>query len=324
MLDYANDHSSDRLKESALLRDLKLGVCHIDREQLRRNGLLNPRYPTDIRELSVSVDEAVLASSVPELFNSSIPSSTTLYKLRCAAVVELAEILDDNSDANSYICEGETLAATYKEEWVVYRSIKDFQAFHKHLKSEVAATEASISTGSRIVGVAAAAFSTNASDRRNRKAMIPSLAQASKTGAIAVTQKAIARRGELLGEYINYILAPNHVLNRCTEILLFIGALYPFPSEIQVTKTPFRLAGDPLGRTSFTRTGTLLRISSESPIRRSIGQSLTHANGAGHHDRLSATGRRNSDVAVFDDSSGMIESILSKVDAVPLAGTLQC
>jgi hypothetical protein len=305
-----------------LLRDLKLGVCHIDREQLRRNGLLNPRYPTQIRELSVSVEEALPASSVPELFNSLIPATTTLYRLRCSAVVELAEVIDDESEANSYMCEGEKLAGTYKEEWVVYRSMKDFQALHKQLKSEVAAAESSISTGSRIVGVAAAAFSTAASDRRSRKAMIPSLAQASKTGAIAVTQKAIARRGELLGEYLDYILSPNHILNRCTEILLFIGALYPFPSEIQVTKTPLRLAGDPLGRTSFTRTALSVRISTESPFRRPAGQPQSHASGTGHQDRVNSAGRRSSELTALDDSSGMIESILIKVDAVRLAGTL--
>ena len=314
ILDFANDNSSDRLKESALLRDLKLGVCHIDREQLRRNGLFNPRYPTEIHELSVSVEEAVLASSVPELFNSSIPSTTTLYKLRCVAVVELVEVVDDESDANSYFCEGDNLAATYKEEWVVYRSIKDFQALHKQLKSEVATTESSISTGSRIVGVATAAFSTAASDRRSRKAMIPSLAQANKTGAIAVTQKAIARRGELLGEYLDFILSPNHILNRCTEILLFVGALYPFPSEIQVTTTPLRLAGDPLGRTNFTRSALSSRIITESPFRRPGERLPVQATGVIHQDRAK--------LAAVDDSSGMIESILIKVDAVPLAGKL--
>lgn len=265
----------------------------------------------------MTVEEAVPASSVPELFNSSIPSTTNLYRLRCIAVVELAEVVDDESDASAYMCEGENLAATYKEEWLIYRSIKDFQALHKQLKSEVAATESSISTGSRIVGVATAAFSSAPSERRSRKAMIPSLAQASKTGAIAVTQKAIARRGELLGEYMDYLLSPNHILSRCSEILLFIGALYPFPSEIKVTKTPLRLAGDPLGRTSFTRIGMSARV---SPFRLSVGHASSQANGSGNQDRLNVLGRRGSDTAAVDENSGMIESILIKVDAVPLAG----
>lgn len=312
ILDSASDDASGGIRESALLRDLKLGVYHIDREQLRRNGLLNPRYPTEIQDLKVAVEEATLASAVPELFNSSIPPTTMLYKLKCAAIVSLVDVIDDEADASPYLCDGSALAATYKEEWIVYRSIKDFQIFHKQLKSQVATAEFTASAGSRLVGAATAAF-VAAPERRDRKALIPSLAQASKTGAIAVTQRAIARRGELLGLYMDHLLAPGNILNRCTEMLLFVGAIYPFPPEIDVTATPLRLAGDPLGRTAFARSAISMERTFQPSFQRTKNAALPSSTpGDAQYDRSASAGT--------NEEAGMIDAIVNKVDAVPLAG----
>ncbi len=54
LLEYAN--SGRQEGQSILQRDLRFGVNHIDRGQLRRNGLLNPRYPTTLRALNTKVE----------------------------------------------------------------------------------------------------------------------------------------------------------------------------------------------------------------------------------------------------------------------------
>ncbi len=322
ILEFANDRSNERLRESMLLRDLKLGVYHIDREQLRRNGLVNPRFPSSIRELSAIVEGSAQARDVAELSASNnLPPASTLYKIRCIAIVELVAGDEDVNDLEPYICDDGTLAAEYREEWVVYRSMKDFQAFHRHLKSEVANTESSSSAGSRLVGAATAAFSAVAQGRRNRKSLIPSLAQASKTGAIAVTQKAIVKRGELLGEYLDYLLSPGHVINRCTELMLFLGASFPFPSEVQVTKKPVRLV-DPLGRTNFIRLVAARgsRSSSARRLTKNQGSALIPGRSSFFEDSNQHT-QSEGELSIIekDDDIDLIDSILSKVDQVPLA-----
>lgn len=56
LLEYANSRQQE---QSILQRDLRFGVNHIDRGQLRRNGLLNPRYPTILRALNTKVEGVV-------------------------------------------------------------------------------------------------------------------------------------------------------------------------------------------------------------------------------------------------------------------------
>jgi hypothetical protein len=241
ILEFANDQSVDRARAASLLR-----------EQLRRNGLLHARYPTSIIALQAKVEGAVQAKDVADVIGGKLPPSSTLFKVRCVALVDLISVEEVAYDLEPYLLEDGTVASQYREEWVVYRSMKDFQALHKHLKSEVATAESSASTGSRIVGAATAAFSNNAQGRRQRKALIPSLAQASKTGVIAVTKKAIMKKGELLDGYLEYLLSSNHIMNRCMELLLFLGASYPFPHEVKVLQTPKDFI-DPLGRLSFIR-----------------------------------------------------------------------
>ncbi len=57
ILEYANRRQQEG--QSTLQRDLRFGVNHIDRGQLRRNGLLNPRYPTVLRALNTKVEGVV-------------------------------------------------------------------------------------------------------------------------------------------------------------------------------------------------------------------------------------------------------------------------
>jgi len=58
IVEYAG--SRNRIKEGALLRDLKIGVAHLDREQGRRNALLSPRYPTKVLDVTTTISEATL------------------------------------------------------------------------------------------------------------------------------------------------------------------------------------------------------------------------------------------------------------------------
>ena len=65
ILEFANDKSKDQTKASLLSRDLKLGIYHIDKDQLRRNGLLSLRHPTTILQLNVKVEGTARAKDVP-------------------------------------------------------------------------------------------------------------------------------------------------------------------------------------------------------------------------------------------------------------------
>ena len=326
ILEYANDTSADKSKASSLLRDLKLGVYHIDREQLRRNGLLNPRKPTPIHELKARVEGSAQVKDIPEAISGKLPSTSTLYKIRCVALVSVASAEDSIAELESYTLQDGSFATQYREEWVVYRSMKDFQALHKHLKSQVAQAESSASTGYRLVGAATAAFGS-ASLRRQRNPLIPSLAQASKTGAIAVTKKAIAKRGELLDGYLDYLLSSSKIMNRCMELLLFLGASYPFPAEVKVMQTPPNLI-DPLGRMNFIRSVTP-KGSEERSAKR--GESSKKTKPRGVYD-LSDRSRTNTPIQekeilsedahssdIPDVSKDLNASILNKVDQVPLA-----
>lgn len=328
ILDFANDRSADKTRASSLLRDLKLGVYHIDREQLRRNGLLNPRNPTSILELKAKVEGAVQAKDVADVIGGKLPPASTLYKIRCIALVELLAVEENSSDLEPYSLADDSLAEQYQEEWVVYRSMRDFQALHKQLKSIVAPAESSASTGYRLVGAASAAFG-NSGPQRQRNALVPSLAQATKTGAIAVTKKAIMKRGELLDGYLDYLLASSDIMNRSSELLLFLGASYPFPPEVKVMRTPTNLI-DPLGRLNFIR-----RVKVKNSLEAARGPGVSkpearlsqqssspetsisaHLNESIVKESFGSEGRGTDS---SEDTKDLKASILNKVDQVPLA-----
>jgi len=232
LLDFAT--SEKREKQSILLRDLKLGINHIDREQLRRNGLLNPRFPTLLRQLKVTVESALQSNQNVDLLGLNV-----LYKLRCIAVTEFIGV-NDSDESTIYGGNKPDYGDLFREEWVVMRSFRDFSTLHKFLKTQVSPNEYSGGTGAKIVGaatgLATAAFTigNNAhAPQTKRKTLIPSLSQASKTGPIGVTKKFIEKRRQVLNNYLRHLLSTSNLLNRCPELLRFLGAYDPFPSEIK-------------------------------------------------------------------------------------------
>jgi hypothetical protein len=264
------------------------------------------------------VEDAAAAKDVPYPIGGKMPPATVLYKIKCEALVEYIGTEEDEDDIESYLDSDGHLASRYHEGWVVYRSIKDFQAFHKQLKSEVASRD---STGSLLVGAATAAF--GASGVRKRKVLVPSLA--SKTGGLAVTRKAITKRGELLSEYLEDLISPNNLVNRCMELLLFLGASQPFPPEVKVGQMPGNFV-DPLGRSAFFRSIALK--SSNGTTRKSDSSHRPNAVTSQNNYELSKSspkvslniqGTGSSDWgADLMDAKDALPAVLNKVDQVPL------
>ncbi len=250
LLDYAT--SRTREKQSILLRDLKLGINHIDKEQLKRSGILNPRYPTKLKQLRVAVVGAVEVKSSQNIDLLAGPS-TILYKLRCIAITEFVGVEDEDESRAEY---GDLL----REEWVILRPFRDFTALHKFLKSQVNSSESSAGTGAKIVGaatgLATAALTLGTSPHQyhlKRKVLIPSLSQGVKAGALVATKKSIEKRKEVLNEYLGHLLSPGNLLNRCPELLRFVGAYDPLPDKVKLGAGIYRGFTDSLGRSEMSR-----------------------------------------------------------------------
>lgn len=249
LLEFAT--SPSREKQSILMRDLKLGINHVDREQLRRNKLLFPRHPTNILSLSATVEGSMPAKDTGIIFGGASPT-TTVYKIRCVAIVELVDIDDEEFDWSEYDSADGSRGSVFREEWVVYRQFRDFNTLHKHLKAQVAIAETSGTASSRLVGAATAAFIVGSGPGRHRKVLIPSLGQANKAGALGLTQKAIEKRRVILNEYLQHFMTRNHPLRQCSEMLTFLGAFHPFPAGIRTGDAP-SVSPDGLGRVGMTR-----------------------------------------------------------------------
>lgn len=252
LVDFARDRS--REKQEKLLRDLKLGINHIDREQLRRNALLSPRYPTEILNIQVSVEKAMPAKDAIVRIPGN-PQST-VFKIRCVATVALVNEEVPMEALEQYRTPDGKLAVTYKESWAVFRPFRDFQTLHKHLKTQVSLAESSGTAGSRLVGAAAAAFAagiSNNANRRQRGALIPSLGQANKAGALGVTQRSITKRMEVLDRYLHQLVSNGNLLSSSPEVLSFIGAFFPLSNDVRVGKMPLSSLGDRLGRAEMAR-----------------------------------------------------------------------
>jgi hypothetical protein len=327
-----------------LLRDLKFGINHIDKDQLRRNHLLHPRYPTRLRSLSVSVESAVNAKDCGVATHES--PSTVLFKIRCVAVVELDDKSYDGEIDAGYVDSDGNCGGLYREEWVVFRSFKDFQGLHKHLKTQVAASEASGNTGTRIAGALAAA-GVSGIHTRQRKALIPSLGSANKAGALGVTKKATAKRREVLDGYLRHLLAPTHLLHQTPEILLFIGASHPLPREVGTGEPSFTPARDLLGRIEMTRTIITEKAHPEQLARSPVASlnMLDHTNVAPQAPSQSVRTVSTGSIAAetvkdgegdetMDDESltpksrtkeeDMLPSIRARIDKVPLSQVRHC
>ena len=244
LLQYANSRRQE--DQSVLLRDLRLGMNHIDRGQLSRNGLLNPRYPTILRGLNTRIIGTVEAKA-PSDFDLLSPS-IILFKIRCTAIAEYVGVDDDddlaadNVDTSGKTKKSASKARYYREEWTVLRSLRDFSVFHKHIKCQVAQTESSGTTGTKLAGVASSMVGNVTSvlggvnatnEERHRGPLVPSLSHATKAGALPglSTKKVTERRKKLLDEYLQYLVSPVNLLSQCPELLKFLGAYTPiFPA----------------------------------------------------------------------------------------------
>lgn len=306
--------------QHCLNQDLKIGHF-LDRGQLQRNGLLNLRYPTSILQLQAKVEGQNMAKNVPNssLSNTSHAQETVLYKIRCTVVVELVDPNGSSSDSESYTLDDGSYATVYREEFVVYRSMQEFQLLHKQLKSQVALTESTMSTGNRIVGAATAALSASSRtlNRRNKKILIPSLAQASKIGSMGITKRSILKRMELLDEYISYLLSSNSLMNRCSELLLFLGASHPFPPEVTVTKARTSVV-DTFGRTDFIRSVALKNIES-TKLKIKSSQQIVKKRHSAFDRRSSIENASQASIGERVEPVSMDPAILNKVDQVPLS-----
>ena len=300
LLDYAS--SPEREKQSILLRDLKLGINHIDREQLRRNGLLVPRYPTIIRSLTAQIEGATTVKEPGHAILAMAPT-VVMFRIRCVAIVELCEEEIDEEDRKSYKSSTSD-AKVFREEWTVWRQFQDFAILHKQLKSQVAPTEQSVSAGARLVGAATAAFSVGGIGvgPRRRQALIPSLGQATKSAGLGLTKKSIQKRCAVTDSYLKYLLSPNHLLNRCSELLLFLGASCPLPSEVVTGGSPMNPVTDPFGRVDIIRN---IHIAEREVSRRSIHESEDIVENKSVHFR--------SDASLFDS----LPNVTTGIDSVP-------
>ena len=312
LLDYAT--SRKREDQSILLRDLKIGVNHIDKDQLRRNGLLNPRYPTRLRALKVMIDGVVEVKSNQPL--DLLAPNTILYRLRCIAVTEYIGLHSKDSTAEADIEYGDLL----KEEWVVLRSFKDFTVFHKFLKTQVNSSECSAGTAAKLTGLATTALTLGSSSQNltKRNAMIPSLNKAVQAGALGGTKKCIEKRKEVLSEYLSHLLSHGNLLNRCPELLRFIGAYDPFVDEVKIGQGVNANFTDKFGRGEMSKIH--LQRSKLAPVgvETMPAQSETETGDSKGKKDLKRS-RKKKPKIVDPARSMMLASIKARVDRVKLS-----
>lgn len=243
LLDFAT--SKKRENQAILLRDLKIGVNHIDREQLRRSGILDPRYPTRLKELKVEVD-GVTESKTQQPLDLLGGPSNVLFRLRCIAISEFVGLNKEHTTDDCSLDYGDLI----KEEWKVLRSFKDFTVLHKFMKTQVNAAESSAGTAAKLTGLATNALTLGSLSQTSskRKALIPSLNKAVQAGALGVTKKCIERRKEILNGYLSHLFSNRNLLRRCPELLRFVGAYEPLPEELKIGRALNPDFTDRLGR----------------------------------------------------------------------------
>eukprot|EP00523_Entomoneis_sp_CCMP467_P019432 CAMPEP_0168818572 /NCGR_PEP_ID=MMETSP0726-20121227/7826_1 /TAXON_ID=265536 /ORGANISM="Amphiprora sp., Strain CCMP467" /LENGTH=1812 /DNA_ID=CAMNT_0008870903 /DNA_START=15 /DNA_END=5453 /DNA_ORIENTATION=- len=314
LLQHANHRS--REKQSLLLRDLKLGINHVDREQLRRNGLLNPRSPTILETLTVSIEEAILAEESTEA--SFLGTTGTLYKIKCNAIVRF-DPSDDDSEIGTdgyYGRSGNDALHVFKEEWIIFRSFKDFQVLHKHLKTIVSPAE---SSGNAVTRLSASLNAGHSGYRRLRGALVPSLSLAAKIGTLGLTKKSLQKRRDHLGAYLSHLFANGNPLSRTPECLMFVGAFHPLPPTVMpntIVRGP-----DPIGRTMISVTAVDVKpcknVSNQNETFETLESNDTNPpateNGPDGEEGVSLPRTKNT------SKMYMIPSIRHKIDKVPLS-----
>mmetsp|Transcript_17104 Transcript_17104/g.32351 ORF Transcript_17104/g.32351 Transcript_17104/m.32351 type:complete len:2095 (-) Transcript_17104:231-6515(-) len=244
LLDYAT--SKNRDTQAILIRDLKIGVNHIDREQLRRSGMLDPRYPTRLKDIKVHVEGVTEVKTTQQPLDLLAGQSTVLFRLKCIAISEFVGVHKEDNTDDFNLDYGELL----KEEWTVLRSFKDFTILHKFLKTQVNAAESSAGTAAKLTGLATNALTLGSLSQTStkRKALIPSLNKAVQAGALGVTKKCIERRKEILNGYLSHLFSHGNLLRSCPELLRFVGAYEPLPEEVKIGRSVNPDFTDRLGR----------------------------------------------------------------------------
>jgi len=238
-----------------------------------------------------------------------VAPSVTMYKIRCCALVSLSDIDLDGEDLTSFMSPDGSISEFFREEWVIYRPMKDIQLFHKHLKTQVAAAEQSASAGARLVGAATAAFTVNGQhgSNRRRKAMIPSLGNAQKGGGLGMSKKSIQKRCGIINEYFQYLLSDDHPLNRCSELLMFLGAFYPFPSDVASGGDAVTNKSDPLGRLEMKREVFDVLNKTEKSLSSTVDEgNITSTN---HQNREDLLLRSTKSEGIIDNPTKSIKSM---------------
>lgn len=237
ILDFAA--SKDAKRESTLLRDLHFGMNHLNKMQLRSKNILNPRYPTILRNLKAAIEGWCQST------DESTGGPSIMYKIRCVVLVEDGIFHDDDDQVT---VEQSKKRNVYKEEWIIMRSFREFMTLHKHLKTQMSPSAASGNTGSRfsVAATASSVFAPGQHDAlKERRGQLLSLSHATKLGALGATKKSIERRQEILNSYLDHLLSPNSLLRGCSELLQFLVADQPL--DFSIPKK------DKYGRTSFNR-----------------------------------------------------------------------
>ena len=112
-------------------------------------------------------------------------------------------------------------------------------------------------------------------------------------------------------------------MNRNSELLLFLGASYPFPSEVTVTRAPSNFV-DPLGRMNFIRSVALRNTGEVSKLKKRFSArkktevnstALSSSENSGKGDMDNSSNASEPQL----DTSNMDPMVLAKVDMIPLA-----
>ena len=86
-----------------------------------------------------------------------------------------------------------------------------------------------------------------------RKALSPSLNKAVQAGALGATKKCMEKHKEILNDYLSHLLSKRNLLNRCPELLRFVGAYDPLPESVRIQAGVMPDLSDGLGRFELSK-----------------------------------------------------------------------
>jgi len=301
LLDLVTSQQREQ-NEQLMLRHLGIGVMNIDRAQLCRNNILEPRHPSVLRRLSALVECIVEQNDV------------ALYRIRCVALSEVLGIEDKNNTSDN-------LSDTniYREEWIVFRQLRDVTSLHKHLKSQVAESPARFTFA-------------GPGQKKVRNSLVPSLFGGSgKTAPLIPTKKSLGKRQNLVNQYFRQIVSPNHFLSNSPEVICFFAAHEPLSVEDTSVDSSTFSTPDTWGRTE--RKKILLKtfnIEKENPSygfnsekrRTSTGndEGLNNSKDKIHGSTGNKASRTREKKSENDQAtSAMLKSIQTRIDMISLS-----